>query len=91
MRRVSRLDNRHVQYRHMRRMGAGPVRVKSVGLALGKLPVCPYELTCSCTALTEAMGHVWTAPGWQGESSLCSVVGAAMCSACLRGTHDRWP
>jgi hypothetical protein len=20
-----------------------------------------------------------------------AMVGAAMCSACLRGTHDRWP
>jgi hypothetical protein len=21
----------------------------------------------------DAMGHVWTAPGWQEESSLCSI------------------
>jgi len=26
-------------------------------------------------------GHVWTAPGWQEESSLAALVGAAMCSA----------
>jgi hypothetical protein len=40
---------------------------------------------------TSLMGHVWTAPGWQGESSLAALVGAAMCSAFLCGTHDRWP
>src|SRR5262249_2092965 len=35
--------------------------------------------------------HVWTAPCWQGFSSRCSWSVAAMCSACLRGSHDRWP
>jgi len=39
----------------------------------------------------DTMGHVWTAPGWQGESSLAALVGAAMCSAFSCGTHDRWP
>jgi len=35
-----------------------PQGVISGGLALGrKLPVCPYEPTCSCIASTEAMGH----------------------------------
>jgi DNA-binding transcriptional LysR family regulator len=29
------------------------------------------------------LGHVWTAPGWQGFSSrFAALVGAAMCSAC---------
>jgi len=37
------------------------------------------------------MGHVWTAPGWQEESSRAALVGAAMCSAFLRGTRDRSP
>jgi hypothetical protein len=41
----------------------------------------PSPLTC-------ALGHMWTAPSWQGICSrLQVVVGAAMCSACLRGSH----
>jgi hypothetical protein len=39
----------------------------------------------------DARCHVWTAPGWQEKSSRALLVGAAMCSACLRGSHDRWP
>jgi hypothetical protein len=32
--------------------------------------------------LTSEMGHVWTAPGWQGFSSrFAALVGAAMCPA----------
>ena len=38
-----------------------------------------------------AYPHVWTAPSWQGESSRRRLVGAAMCSACWCGSHDRWP
>jgi hypothetical protein len=31
---------------------------------------------------TSALGHVWTAPGWQGFSSrFAALVGAAMCPA----------
>jgi hypothetical protein len=32
---------------------------------------------------------VWTALGWQEESDVASLVGAAMCSPCERGSHDR--
>src|SRR5262249_6076018 len=36
--------------------------------------------------------HVWTAPSWQGFFLHARrLVGAAMCSACLCGSHDRWP
>ena len=36
--------------------------------------------------------HVWTAPSWQELSSrFAALVGAAMCSACRCGSHDRWP
>jgi putative iron-dependent peroxidase len=37
---------------------------------------------------TSLIDHVWTAPGWQGKASLAAMVGAATCSACLRGTRD---
>jgi hypothetical protein len=30
--------------------------------------------------------HVWTAPSWQGTFHLAEAVGAAMCSAFLRGS-----
>jgi hypothetical protein len=30
-------------------------------------------------------------PVGKGFLHVCSWVGAAMCSACLRGSHDRWP
>src|SRR5262249_32850777 len=43
------------------------------------------------TSRNAQSGHVWTAPGWQEESHVASLVGAAMCSACERGSHDRWP
>jgi len=33
------------------------------------LPLFTQLRTCRCTAPTVAMGHVWTAPSWQGESS----------------------
>ena len=33
-----------------------------------------YELIPNLVeAVKGYMGHVWTAPGWQGESSLCSI------------------
>jgi len=36
-----------------------------------------------------ALGHVWTAPFWQGFSEVdAGRSGAVMCPACLRGT---WP
>jgi hypothetical protein len=40
----------------------------------------------------DAAIHVWTAPGWQGISfTSAGLIGAAMCSACQRGSLDRWP
>ena len=39
----------------------------------------------------DAMGHVWTARVGKENLHFAALVGAAMCSACLRGTHDRWP
>ena len=45
-------------------------RVKSVvSRGCQPLPVCPRNRTYRCTALNDAMGHVWTAPGWQELSS----------------------
>ena len=38
-----------------------------------------------------ALCHVWTAPSWEGFFHVCRLVGAAMCSACWCGSHDRWP
>jgi hypothetical protein len=36
--------------------------------------------------------HVWTAPSWQGLFfTYAALVGAPMCSAFKRGSHDRWP
>ena len=35
--------------------------------------------------------RVWTAPSWQGLFSRRRLVGAAVCSAFRRGSHDRWP
>jgi len=35
-------------------------------------PLCPRKRTSEVTAAMSALGHVWTAPGWQEESSLCS-------------------
>jgi hypothetical protein len=37
------------------------------------LPIYPRLQTWRCDAITDAKGHVWTAPGWQEESSLCSI------------------
>src|SRR3974390_1518620 len=37
---------------------------------------CPLQLgkrTSELRTVMPALGHVWTAPGWQGESSLCSI------------------
>ena len=41
--------------------------------------------------LTDAMCHVWMAPSGKSSLHVAGLVGAAMCSACLRGSHDRWP
>jgi hypothetical protein len=47
-----------------------PKRVNRAILAFCRLlPVLPEQRTCRCTALSDAMCHVWTAPGWQEESS----------------------
>jgi hypothetical protein len=56
-------------------------------LSTPPLPLHPVSDRERAAAQYVAKGHVWTAPGWQGESSLAALVGAAMCSACLRGTQ----
>jgi hypothetical protein len=35
--------------------------------------------------------HVWTAPSWQGKTSRRRLGRCSHVSACLRGSHDRWP
>src|SRR6478752_2028298 len=51
-----------------------PFRVRSVAVAVRRsLPIYPRLQTWRCDAITDAKGHVWTAPGWQEESSLCSI------------------
>jgi hypothetical protein len=36
-------------------------------------PLYPTKRTSMKGVAISLMGHVWTAPGWQEESSLCSV------------------
>ena len=38
-----------------------------------------------------AQGHLWTAPGCQGIEYVAALVGAAICSAYVCGSHGRWP
>ena len=48
----------------------GPLRVKRFTLnARLALPLLTQQPTFFCAALSDAPGHVWTAPSWQGESS----------------------
>jgi transposase InsO family protein len=55
-------------------------------------PVSLDEQTSSDRPDWSERCHVWTAPSWQGLSSrFAALVGAAMCSACRCGSHDRWP
>src|SRR5262249_11067869 len=77
-----------VDYRHDVRFGSkADIRAANI---MSALP--PRKRTFSVQTPMSAKGHVWTAPGWQELSSRCStLVGAAMCSACSCGTHDRWP
>jgi hypothetical protein len=37
------------------------------------------------------MCHAWTALVGKGFLHVAALVGAAICSACLRGSYDRWP
>src|SRR5258705_14011023 len=56
------------------------------------LPIYPDKQTFSESDGMSQMCHVWTAPSWQELSSrFAALVGAAMCSACRCGSHDRWP
>jgi len=54
---------------------------------VGSRPLTDEEQTSTPSSPTGAWCHVWTAPGWQGPFHVCSLVGAAMCSACLGGSH----
>jgi hypothetical protein len=43
-------------------------------------------------AAASPLNPVWTALYWQGFlSASATLVGAAMCPTCLRGTQSRWP
>jgi hypothetical protein len=46
---------------------------------IADISVCPLCAMCGRLRVGKAFLHV------------CRLVGAAMCSACLCGSHDRWP
>ena len=75
-------------------VGAARTPVGSFNGAFASLPAHELGAVAIKAALARAgveaprvsevtMGHVWTAPGWQGVFfTRAAVVGAAMCSAC---------
>ena len=47
----------------------------------------PQSPTFRCTAANDALGHVWTAPSWQGESSRRRLGSMQPCVRPLRAVH----